>query len=87
MVWEGLGSCLFRVVFLDQYFWSTFSGILSICWASGSPWWSKWVSSGDLEGPNSCAISDPGGTMVPRWLPGSKKESFLVTSGCLLEVI
>ena len=25
--------------------------------------------------------------MVPRWLPGSKKESFWVTLGCLLEII
>ena len=51
-VWEGPGSCLFRVVFLDRYFWSTFCSILEICWASGSPWWSKWVSLGELEGPN-----------------------------------
>ena len=85
-VWEGPKSCLFRVVFSIHYFQTIFDQILWICWISGSPWSSKWVSFGDLEGTNLGVICDSDGVQVPRWLPGSQKEPFGVTLGCLLEV-
>ena len=51
-VWEGSGSSLFSVVILDGCFLNMFWCFFEIYWLSGSPKGSKWVSLGDLEGPN-----------------------------------
>ena len=85
-VWEGPNLCLFRVVFSIHYFQTIFDQILRIYWISGSPWSSQWVSFGDLEGTNLVKLAHFDSVQVPRWLPGSPKEPFGVTLGCLLKV-
>ena len=80
-VWEGPKSCLFRVVFSIHYFQTIFDQILWICWISGSPWSSKWVSFGDLEGTNLVKRIHFDSMQVPRWFLVSKKEPFGVTLG------
>ena len=66
--------CVFRSILL-----SYFSSFFVICWPSGSQKGSKWVSLGDLEAANLVKVTHPGATMVPGWLPGTKKEQFWVT--------
>ena len=71
--------CVFESI-LSQYFQSNFGDML----AFRPPQGSKWVSFGCLEAANQCTFRDSGGTMVPEWLQGSKKEPFWVALGCVL---